>query len=65
MGLDPLVDGLALAAIGICLLLGQVRALMAGMVVAAISAVINFTCGLVDRPLGAVAAGKGLVRPEA
>ena len=38
-----LLIGLALIAIGICLLLGQGWALMAGIVIAAISAVINFT----------------------
>src|SRR3954453_20462373 len=38
-----LLIGLGLIAIGICLLLGQGWALMAGIVIAAISAVINFT----------------------
>ena len=38
-----LLVGLALVAIGICLLLGQRWALIAGIVVAAISALINFT----------------------
>ena len=38
-----LLIGLAMAAIGICLLLGQGWALIAGIVVAAISALINFT----------------------
>ena len=38
-----LLIGLALAAIGICLLLGQGWAQVAGIVVAAISALINFT----------------------
>ena len=38
-----LLVGLALVAIGICLLLGQGWALIAGIVVAAISALINFT----------------------
>jgi len=38
-----LLIGLALVAIGICLLLGQGWALMAGIVIAALSAVINFT----------------------
>ena len=38
-----LLIGLALIAIGICLLLGQGWALMAGIVIAAISAVVNFT----------------------
>jgi len=38
-----LLIGLALVAIGICLLLGQGWALIAGMVVAAVSALINFT----------------------
>ena len=38
-----LLIGLALVAIGICLLLGQGWALIAGIVVAAISALINFT----------------------
>jgi hypothetical protein len=35
--------GLALVAIGICLLLGQGWALIAGIVVTAVSALINFT----------------------
>ena len=38
-----LLVGLALVAIGVCLLLGQGWALIAGIVVAAISALINFT----------------------
>ncbi len=38
-----LLIGLAFVAIGICLLLGQGWALIAGIVVAAISALINFT----------------------
>jgi hypothetical protein len=38
-----LLVGLALLAIGICLLLGQGWALIAGIVVAAVSALINFT----------------------
>ena len=38
-----LLIGLALVAIGICLLLGQGWAQVAGIVVAAISALINFT----------------------
>jgi len=38
-----LLIGLALVGIGICLLLGQGWALMAGIVIAALSAVINFT----------------------
>ena len=38
-----LLVGLALVAIGICLLLGQGWALIAGIVVAAISALVNFT----------------------
>jgi len=38
-----LLIGLALVAIGICLLIGQGWALMAGIVIAAISAVVNFT----------------------
>jgi hypothetical protein len=38
-----LIIGLALAAIGVCLILGQGWARMAGIVVAAISAVVNFT----------------------
>jgi hypothetical protein len=38
-----LLIGLALLAIGICLLLGQGWALIAGIVVAGISALINFT----------------------
>ena len=38
-----LLVGLALVAIGICLLLGQGWALIAGIVVAAVSALINFT----------------------
>jgi hypothetical protein len=38
-----LLIGLALVATGICLLLGQGWALIAGIVVAAISALINFT----------------------
>jgi hypothetical protein len=38
-----LLVGLGLVAIGICLLLGQGWALLAGIVIAAISAVINFT----------------------
>jgi hypothetical protein len=38
-----LLIGLALVAIGICLLLGQGWALIAGIVVAAVSALINFT----------------------
>jgi hypothetical protein len=38
-----LLIGLALLAIGICLLLGQGWALIAGIVVAAVSALINFT----------------------
>ena len=38
-----LLVGLGLVAIGICLLLGQGWALIAGIVVAAISALINFT----------------------
>jgi hypothetical protein len=38
-----LLIGLALIAIGVCLLLGQGWALMAGIVIAAISAVVNFT----------------------
>jgi len=38
-----LLIGLALLAIGICLLLGQGWALIAGIVLAAISALINFT----------------------
>jgi divalent metal cation (Fe/Co/Zn/Cd) transporter len=38
-----LLIGLALIGIGICLLLGQPWALMAGIVIAALSAVINFT----------------------
>ena len=38
-----LLTGLALVAIGICLLLGQGWALIAGIVVAAVSALINFT----------------------
>jgi hypothetical protein len=38
-----LLVGLALVAIGICLLLGQGWALIAGIVVAALSALINFT----------------------
>ena len=38
-----LLIGLALVAIGICLLLGQGWALIAGIVLAAISALINFT----------------------
>ena len=38
-----LLIGLGLVAIGICLLLGQGWALMGGIVIAAISAVVNFT----------------------
>ena len=38
-----LLIGLAFVAIGICLLLGQGWALIAGIVVAAISALVNFT----------------------
>ena len=38
-----LLIGLALVAIGICLLLGQGWALMAGIVIAGLSAVVNFT----------------------
>ena len=38
-----LLIGLALVAIGICLLIGQGWALMAGIVIAPISAVVNFT----------------------
>ena len=38
-----LLIGLALVAIGICLLLGQGWALMAGIVIAGVSAVVNFT----------------------
>ena len=38
-----LLIGLGLVAIGICLLIGQGWALMAGIVIAAISAVVNFT----------------------
>src|SRR5215213_6862178 len=38
-----LLIGLALVAIGICLLLGQGWALIAGIVVTAVSALINFT----------------------